>query len=43
MGLRAHSETPDGRFRRGIVLYTGKSAVPFGEILHTLPVSSPTP
>jgi predicted AAA+ superfamily ATPase len=39
-GLRALAEASGDRFRRGIVLYTGKTAVPFGENLHALPVGS---
>ena len=39
-GLRALAEASGDRFRRGIVLYTGKTAVPFGDNLHALPVSS---
>lgn len=39
-GLRALAEASGGRFRRGVVLYTGRTAVPFGENLHALPVSS---
>ena len=39
-GLRALAEASGDRFRRGIVVYTGKTAVPFGENLHALPVSS---
>jgi predicted AAA+ superfamily ATPase len=39
-GLRALAEASGNRFRRGVVLYTGKTAVPFGESLHALPVSS---
>ncbi len=39
-GLRALAEASGNRFRRGVVLYTGKTDVPFGESLHALPVSS---
>lgn len=39
-GLRALAEASGDRFRRGVVLYTGRTAVPFGENLHALPVSS---
>jgi predicted AAA+ superfamily ATPase len=39
-GLRALAEATGERFRRGIVLYTGRSSVPFGNDLYALPVSS---
>lgn len=39
-GLRALAEATGGRFRRGIVLYTGRSSIPFGNDLYALPVSS---
>lgn len=39
-GLRALAEATGDRFRRGIVLYTGRTAVPFARDLHALPVSS---
>lgn len=39
-GLRALAEASGDRFLCGIVLYTGKTAVPFGDNLHALPVSS---
>lgn len=39
-GLRALAETAGDRFRRGIVLYTGMTAIPFGKDLYALPVSS---
>lgn len=39
-GLRHLSQELGDRFVRGIVLYTGGSAVPFGANLHALPVSS---
>lgn len=39
-GLHALAEASDERFRRGAVLYTGRTPVPFGENLHALPVGS---
>jgi predicted AAA+ superfamily ATPase len=39
-GLRAFAEATGERFRRGVVLYTGRTGVPFGNDLHALPVSS---
>jgi predicted AAA+ superfamily ATPase len=39
-GLRALAEIAGPRFRRGIVLYTGETAVPFGANLHALPLSN---
>lgn len=39
-GLRALAEASGDRFRRGFVLYTSRTTVPFGENLHALPVSS---
>ena len=39
-GLRALAEASGGRFRRGIVLYTGRTSVPFGKNLHALPINS---
>lgn len=39
-GLRALAEATGERFRRGIVLYTGRTGIPFGNGLHALPVSS---
>lgn len=39
-GLRALAEATGERFRRGIVLYTGKVNIPFDNNLHALPVSS---
>jgi predicted AAA+ superfamily ATPase len=38
--LRALAEATGDRFVRGIVLYTGRETVPFGERLFALPVSS---
>ncbi len=37
--LRTLAEGLGNRFRRGVVLYTGSTALPFGERLHALPVS----
>ncbi len=37
--LRALAESLGDRFRRGVVLYAGSTALPFGERLHALPVS----
>ena len=39
-GLRALAEIAGRRFRRGIVLYTGPEAVPFGANLHALPLAA---
>lgn len=39
-GLRALADATGDRFRRGILLYTGRESVPFGEKMHALPVSS---
>ncbi len=39
-GLRALAEVCGDRFRRGVVLYTGRTAIPFGENLYALPVDS---
>jgi hypothetical protein len=39
-GLRALAEAVPKRFHRGIVLYTGTEAVPFGPKLHAVPVSA---
>lgn len=39
-GLRALAETAGARFRRGIVLYTGNTAVTFGPELYALPVAA---
>lgn len=38
-GLRFLAELTGKRFRRGLVLYAGDSAVPFGNDLHAVPVS----
>ena len=39
-GLRALSEASGDRFRRGVVLYTGRTTVPFAKDMYALPVSS---
>lgn len=39
-GLHTMSESLGGRFRRGIVLYTGSEVIPFGKSMHALPVSA---
>jgi len=39
-GLRAFAEQIGSRFRRGIVLYTGRETVPFAANLHALPISA---
>jgi hypothetical protein len=39
-GLRALAAIAGPRFRHGIVLYTGESAVPFGPHLHALPIAT---
>lgn len=39
-GLRHLAEALGKRFLRGIVLYPGQEAIPFGERLHALPVSA---
>lgn len=39
-GLHALAEASAGRFRRGIVLYAGRTTVPFGKDLYALPVNS---
>jgi predicted AAA+ superfamily ATPase len=39
-GLRALAALAGKRFRRGIVFYTGKQAVPFGKDLHALPLAA---
>ena len=38
--LRALAEASGDRFQRGVVLYTGGTAVPFGKNLHALPINS---
>ena len=38
-GLRTLAEVTRRRFRRGVVLYTGSTSVPFAPNLHALPVS----
>lgn len=39
-GLRHLSEAVGKRFRRGVVLYAGSTAIPFGANLHALPVNA---
>jgi uncharacterized protein len=39
-GLRSLADAAGKRFHRGIVLYGGSSAVPFGARLHALPISA---
>jgi predicted AAA+ superfamily ATPase len=39
-GLETLAELTGRRYRRGVVLYTGREAVPFGPRLHALPVSA---
>lgn len=39
-GLRALAEMAGSRFLRGVVLYTGSQAIPFGERLQALPLSA---
>ena len=39
-GIEQFAQTAGERFLRGIVLYAGDNAVPFGERLHALPISS---
>lgn len=39
-GLRTLAEATGDRFRCGVVLYTGKTVIPFAENLYALPVSS---
>jgi predicted AAA+ superfamily ATPase len=39
-GLRALEEATSGRFQRGILLYTGRTSVPFGRNLQALPVDA---
>ena len=39
-GLRFLKEALGARFRRGVVLYTGRESIPFGEQLDALPVSA---
>jgi len=39
-GLRTLSELAGKRFRRGVVLYTGSTAIPFGTHLHAVPVGA---
>lgn len=39
-GLRALADAAGAKFRRGIVLYTGADAIPFGRNLHALPIDA---
>ena len=39
-GLKALAEAVGDRFHRGVLLYTGSEALPFGEQMHALPVSA---
>ncbi|MBN1488556.1 MAG: ATP-binding protein [Phycisphaerae bacterium] len=39
-GLRLLAEKLEGRFHRGILLYTGREAIPFGRNLFAVPVSA---
>ena len=39
-GLKAFREVAGKRFHRGVVLYTGREALPFGSDLWALPVSA---
>jgi predicted AAA+ superfamily ATPase len=39
-GLQDLSETAGSRFHRGVLLYTGRSVIPFGPRLHALPLSA---
>jgi predicted AAA+ superfamily ATPase len=39
-GLWSLAEAVGRRFRRGVVLYTGSAAIPFGANLHALPISA---
>ena len=39
-GLELLKELAGERFRRGIVLYSGKQRVPLGKDLHALPIES---
>ncbi|MFQ6112202.1 MAG: ATP-binding protein, partial [Nitrospinota bacterium] len=39
-GLRFLRDTLGERFRRGIILYTGRESVPFGAKLHALPINA---
>ena len=39
-GLKALAELAGKRFQRGIVLYTGQDAIPFGSRIHALPMGS---
>ena len=39
-GLKALAEAVGDRFHRGVLLYTGTEALPFGKQMHALPVSA---
>ncbi len=39
-GLRALAQIAGKRFHRGIVLYTGQDAIPFGSSIHALPLGA---
>ncbi len=39
-GLKALAEAVSDRFHRGVLLYTGSEALPFGKQMHALPVSA---
>jgi predicted AAA+ superfamily ATPase len=39
-GLKALAEAAGRRFRRGVVLYTGRGVVPFGKDLHAVPLDA---
>jgi len=39
-GLRVLAEAASERFHRGIVLYTGSEALPFGKRMHALPITA---
>ena len=39
-GLKALAEAVGDRFHRGVLLYTGAEALPFGKQMHALPVSA---
>jgi len=39
-GLKALAELAGKRFHRGVVLYAGQDAIPFGSRIHALPVSA---
>lgn len=39
-GLRTFADLTGDRFIRGVLLYTGKTVVPFGKHLHAMPISA---